>query len=150
MKQRTDESPMAETRDASDWTEDYSRLFMDTAHRSRKPNSMIDPGTFVRLTRDPTRAGILLEGDKSVAGSRMVRVRLADGQVKWLPYSALEPVPSAPETLVARFAGGKFVEPDWLRRTLTRLRVTGRLSDVVYSMEATETDFYAYQFKPVI
>ena len=74
MKQRTDESPMAETRDASDWTEDYSRLFMDTAHRSRKPNSMIDPGTFVRLTRDPTRAGILLEGDKSVAGSRMVRV----------------------------------------------------------------------------
>ena len=49
-----------------------------------------------------------------------------------------------------RFATGKFVEPDWLRRTLTRLRVTGRLSDVVYSMEATETDFYAYQFKPVI
>ena len=28
MKQRTDESPMAETRDASDWTEDYSRLFI--------------------------------------------------------------------------------------------------------------------------
>ena len=80
----------------------------------------------------------------------MVQVRLADGQVKWLPYSALEPVPSAPETLTDRFAGGKFVEPDWLRRTLTRLRVTGRLSDVVYSMEATETDFYAYQFKPVI
>ena len=111
---------------------------------------MIPWNTFVRLKRDPVCAGILLEGDKSVAGSRMVQVRLADGQVKWLPYSALEPVPSAPETLIDRFAGGKFVEPDWLRRTLTRLRVTGRLSDVVYSMEATETDFYAYQFKPVI
>ena len=111
---------------------------------------VIAPGTFVRLKRDPACAGILLEGDKSVAGSRMVQVRLADGQLKWLPYSALEPVPSAPETLIDRFADGKFVEPDWLRRTLTRLRVTGRLSDVVYSMEATETDFYAYQFKPVI
>lgn len=111
---------------------------------------VIAANTFVRLKRDPTCAGVLLEGDKSVAGSRMVQVRLADGQVKWLPSSALEPVPSAPETLIDRFAGGKFVEPDWLRRTLTRLRVTGRLSDVVYSMEATETEFYAYQFKPII
>ena len=65
---------------------------------------IIAPNTFVRLKRDPTCAGILLEGDKSVAGSKMVQVRLAVGQVKWLPYSALEPVPSAPETLVDRFA----------------------------------------------
>ena len=111
---------------------------------------LIEPGTFVRLKRDPSCAGILLEGQKAVAGSTMVQVHLTDGQVKWLPYSALEPVPSAPERLADRFANGRFVEPDWLRRNLTRLRVTGRLSDVVYSMEATETDFYAHQFKPVI
>lgn len=111
---------------------------------------MIAAGVFVRLKRDPSCAGVLLEGQKSTAGEPMVQVRLADGQVKWLPYAALEPVPLAPESLLDRFAAGQFVEPDWLRRTLTRLRVTGRLSDVVYSMEATETDFYAYQFKPVI
>ena len=111
---------------------------------------LIATGTFVRLRRDPSCAGILLEGQKAVAGSTMVQVHLTDGQVKWLPHSALEPVPSAPERLADRFANGRFVEPDWLRRTLTRLRVTGRLSDVVYSMEATETDFYAHQFKPVI
>lgn len=111
---------------------------------------IIAPGAFVRLRQDPARAGILLEGEKHTAGARMVEVRLADGQVKWLPYAALELVPSAPESLWDRFAAGRFVEPDWLRRTLTRLRVTGRLSEVVYSMEATETEFYAYQFKPVI
>ena len=111
---------------------------------------MMAPGTFIRLKQDPARAGILLEGERCVAGARMVEVRLADGQVKWLPYAALEPVPSEPENLWDRFADGRFVEPDWLRRTLTRLRVTGKLSEVVYSMEATETDFYAYQFKPVI
>ena len=111
---------------------------------------IITPGSFVRLKQDPARAGILLEGEKYVAEARMVEVRLADGQVKWLPYSALEPVPSTAESVWDRFAAGRFVEPDWLRRTLTRLRVTGRLSEVVYSMEATETDFYAYQFKPVI
>lgn len=110
----------------------------------------ITPGTFVRLRQDPARAGILLEGEKHAAGTRMVQVRLADGQAKWLPFSALEPVPSTAEGLWDRFSGGRFVEPGWLRRTITRLRVTGRLSEVVYSMEATETDFYAYQFKPVV
>ena len=110
----------------------------------------IGPGSFVRLKHDPTRAGILREGDKHAADARMVQVRFSDGQVKWLPYSALELVPLAAESPSDRFADGRFVGPDWLRRTLTRLRVTGRLSEVVYSMEATETDFYAYQFKPVI
>lgn len=111
---------------------------------------VIGAGIFVRLKRDPACVGVVLEGQKSTAGEPMVQVRVADGQVKWLPFAALEPVPSAPESLLDRFAAGNFVDPDWLRRTLTRLRVTGRLSDVVYSMEATETDFYAYQFKPVI
>ncbi|MDE0433778.1 MAG: SNF2-related protein [Bryobacterales bacterium] len=110
----------------------------------------ISQGTFVRLRQDPARAGILLEGEKYVAGKLMVEVKLADGQVRWLPHSALEPVPPTAESLSDRLAGGRFVEPAWLRRTITRLRVTGRLSEVVYSMEATETDFYAYQFKPVI
>lgn len=110
----------------------------------------ISPGTFVRLKQDPTRAGILEEGEKQAAGARMVPVRLVDGQLKWLLYSALEPVPSEPESLWDRFREGRFVEPDWLRRALTRERVTGKLGEVVYSMEATETDFYAYQFKPVI
>ncbi len=111
---------------------------------------MIAPGMFVRLKRDPTRAGNVEEGERISAGSRKVPIRFPDGQVSWLPLSALEPVPSAPESCTDLFATGRFVEPDWLRRTLTRLRVTGRLSDVMYSMEATETDFYAYQFKPVV
>jgi len=37
-----------------------------------------------------------------------------------------------------------------LRRTLTHVRLTGRLADVIYSMETTNTDFYPYQFKPVL
>ena len=110
----------------------------------------ISPGTFVRLKSDPTRAGMLQEGTRTMAGTTMAEVRFADGQVSWLPLAALEPVPSEPEGLTVRFATGRFVEPGWLRRTRTRLRVTGRLSEVVYSMEATETDFYAYQFKPVV
>lgn len=110
----------------------------------------ITVGAFVRLKQDPARAGSLLEGKKVAAGAPMVQMHFSDGQVKWVPYSALELVPSPAESLSDRFFAGRFVEPEWLRRTLTRLRVAGRLSNVVYSMEATETDFYAYQFKPVV
>ena len=37
-----------------------------------------------------------------------------------------------------------------LRRNLTHVRLSGRLANVIYSMDVTGTDFYAYQFKPVL
>ena len=37
-----------------------------------------------------------------------------------------------------------------LRRVLTHVRLTGRLANVIYSMDTTGTDFYASQFKPVL
>lgn len=107
-------------------------------------------GAFVRLRTDPTRAGILQDGERSRAGSRMLPVQFPDGSLSWLPESALEVVPQAPASIARRFEEGRFADPEWLRRTLARLRVTGRLSDVVYSMEATDTNFYAFQFKPVL
>ena len=110
----------------------------------------IKPGSFVRLISDPSRAGVVQVGEKIMAGQLMVPVQFADGNVSWLPVGSLEPVSGAPKSLPGRLAAGRFVDPSWLRRMLTRIRVTGRLSDVIYSMEATETDFYAFQFKPVL
>lgn len=110
----------------------------------------IGAGNFVRLTSDPGRSGVVQSGEKIQAGERMVPVQFGDGRVSWLPVANLEPVVAAPPDLADRFAEGRFVAPDWLRRTLTRIRVTGRLSDIVYSMEATDTNFYAFQFKPVL
>jgi len=110
----------------------------------------IMPGDQVRLRTDPVRGGVVQSGERVQAGDRMLPVQFLDGSVKWWPVSALERVPIAPPPLIERFADGRFAAPEWLRRTLARIRVTGRLSDVVYSMEATDTDFYAFQFKPVL
>ena len=111
----------------------------------------IQPRMFVRLVTDPSRAGVVQDkGLRTMAGEEMAPVQFGDGNVSWLPVSALEPVERAPKSLADRYADGRFVEPAWLRRRLTRIRVTGRLSEVVYSMEATDTDFYAFQFKPVL
>ena len=85
----------------------------------------IAPGTLVRLKNDPDRGGRLLEGQTKLGGAKMVRVQYTDGTVRNVPYSNLEPVPVEPESPWELFAGGRFVEPDCLRRTLTRLRVTG-------------------------
>ncbi len=111
----------------------------------------IQPQMFVRLISDPSRAGVVQDEDRrTMAGEEMAPVQFGDGSISWLPVRALEPVERAPKRLADRFADGRFVEPAWLRRSLTRIRVTGRLSEVVYSMEATDTDFYAFQFKPVL
>jgi superfamily II DNA or RNA helicase len=115
-----------------------------------RPPTSIAPSRQVRLKTDPIRGGVVQVGERMQAGRKMLPVQFLDGTVKWLPESALEIVPEAPPPLIDRFESGRFASPEWLRRTLARIRVTGRLSDVVYSMEATETDFYAYQFKPVL
>ncbi len=44
----------------------------------------------------------------------------------------------------------KLGRPVDLRRTLTHVKLSGRLEDMIYSMEITNTDFYAFQFKPVL
>lgn len=118
--------------------------------RQARATTSVRPGDHVRLRTNPTRAGVVLAGEKMQAGRRMVPVQFPDGAVRSLPESALEIVPAAAAPIADRFAAGRFADPEWLRRTLARIRVTGRLSDVVYSMEATETDFYAYQYKPVL
>jgi len=115
-----------------------------------RPETLIPAGMQVRLKTDPTRGGVVQPGEKVQAGRKMLPVQFLDGAVKWLPESALEVVPPVAPPLVDRFSDGRFASPEWLRRTFARNRVTGRLSNVVYSMEATETDFYAYQFKPVL
>ena len=115
-----------------------------------KRTMSIESGAFVRLISDPSRSGVVQSGERITAGMRMLQVQFGDGTVSSLPAESLELVPRASPDLDEQFANGRFVAPDWLRRVLTRIRVTGRLSDVVYSMEATATDFYAHQFKPVL
>lgn len=45
---------------------------------------------------------------------------------------------------------GRLAGPADLYRTLTHIRLSGKLANFIYSLETTDTDFYAYQFKPVV
>jgi SNF2 family DNA or RNA helicase len=84
------------------------------------------------------------------SGQTYCGVRLVDGSgVRMLPISQLEEVTADPDPL-AELRDGRFGDPAVLKRLLLHLRLTGRLRDVIYSMDVTDTEFHAYQFKPVI
>lgn len=68
---------------------------------------------------------------------------------RWIPIDQLEAVPDK-QTPVDMLRRGQYGHAGDLRRVISHVRLTGRLADVIYSMEATNTDFYAYQFKPVL
>lgn len=105
--------------------------------------------TRVRLLNDPTRTGFLT-GRRILRRNRpYLQVRFADG-MQWIPEGQLERIGDVRLSPLDMLESKKLGRPIDLRRTLTHVKLSGRLADVIYSMEATNTDFYAYQFKPVV
>jgi superfamily II DNA or RNA helicase len=106
------------------------------------------PGQWVRLVGDPQRYGTFR--DVAIrSGRSFARVQTVTGVVQW-PLEEIEPVPTAREEPIGFLRDARFSEPARLRQVLAHIRLTGRLADVIYSMEATNTEFHAHQFKPVL
>ncbi len=103
----------------------------------------------VRLANDPTRVGVLTGREQTRRNRRLLQIQFTDG-IRWVPESQLEQVHSLQMSPLDMLEAKKLGRPVDLRRTLTHVKLSGRLADVIYSMEATNTDFYAYQFKPVV
>ena len=106
-------------------------------------------GTRVRLIGDPTRIGSLSGEQKTRQGRILIQVRFTNMK-SWVPADQLEALPHEQESPIDLLSMGKLGRAVDLRRTLAHIRLTGRLADVIYSMESTNTDFYSYQFKPVL
>ena len=126
------------------------------SHRGAMPDDMetadaeskFSRGMLVRLVGDPQRFGAFLDVVVR-AGRRFARVQFLTG-VSQVPLDQLEPVPTSSEEPIEFLRSARFSEPARLRQVLAHIRLTGRLADVIYSMEATNTDFHAHQFKPVL
>jgi superfamily II DNA or RNA helicase len=103
----------------------------------------------VRLINDPVRTGILTGREQKRRNRRLLQVEFNDG-IRWIPEDQLERIQSVRMSPLDMLEQRKLGRPSDLRRTLTHMKLSGRLADVIYSMEATNTDFYAYQFKSVV
>ena len=105
-------------------------------------------GSFVRRRHNTHEAGVIVEIIDAVNRPR-ARVQFTTG-TKTIPIDQLELVPSTTETASNRLRSGSFNNVRDLRRHLAHVRLSGRMSDMLYSLESTDTDFYAHQFKPVL
>lgn len=107
------------------------------------------PDQPVRMKNNPGRRGVTTGIVKGLAGRLHVRVRFGPNEETFKAYDQLETY-SEQESIRDLLASGRFGIPSDLRQILTFEKVKGRLTNVFYSMESSNTDFYAYQFKPVL
>ncbi|MEB3281408.1 MAG: SNF2-related protein [Lyngbya sp.] len=107
------------------------------------------PGQEVRMRNNPGKRGITTGTTRKYGGRLQVLINWGPNETSYKQYEQLE-LCGEPETNKSLMESGRFGTPDDLRRILTFEKVKGELTDVFYSMESSNTDFYAYQFKPVL
>lgn len=113
-------------------------------------NDGLTVGTQVRLVNDPQRIGVIIDDKPTTRGGRHRYKVQIEGTVERISEERLERVPDSPTDPLDLLEAGNLGTPADLRRALIHVRLTGRLADIIYSIEATNTTFYAYQFKPVL
>ena len=79
-------------------------------------------------------------------------VAFEDGSTTLIKSEELKPfsVEVSQDDLPTLVANKRFSSVEDVRREITKIRLTGNLNDMLYSMGSTHTDFYAHQFKPVM
>ena len=122
------------------------------AHTQSRPENFlggIGPGLPVRIKADPRRRGVVMDKTRKRAQRRYWQVMFPEGP-DFVLESQLELISDRLEDPIELLEHGKFGRARDLREILTYTRLNGRLANLIYSMETTNTDFYAYQFKPVV
>ena len=111
-------------------------------------------GDSVQLEYDPSRQGVIVKGPRPVQlGDTKYtkwRVQWNDGMLGWHPEYELCPAPEAPPDAFDLLEEGRFCGHRELRRNIAFCQIAGNVSDLVYSMDATNIDFLPYQYKPVL
>lgn len=107
------------------------------------------PGQQVRLKHNPGKQGETT-GKTKVSGTRLlVQVMFGPAERTYKNQQQLEPCQDDSD-INELFRQGRFGGPEDLRRILTLEKIKGHLTNIFYSMETSQTDFYPHQFKPIL
>ena len=112
----------------------------------------IKPGVRVRIIGNPERAGVIAPEPckKTSSGVPMARVHFEGSHVPaWQRAANLELIPTE-ENPLDDLRQGRVHGLTTFQRILTHEKLSGRLANVIYSMETSQTEFLPYQFKPVL
>ena len=112
---------------------------------------MVQPGDKVRKTANPGRIGLLGNQTNGAANRQRGLVTWLDNnQEEYVLLSTLERASPGREDAYDLTLKGHFGRIKDLRGSITSHRLSGRLSNLIYSLETTNTEFFPYQFKPVL
>jgi SNF2 family DNA or RNA helicase len=108
------------------------------------------PGDKVRLIANPGQVGILGNETDGPPHRLRVLVTFLDGEEQFILKGSLEKMEHRPPGPYAEIARGRYGRVEDLRGLMTYYRLSGRLANLIYSLNTTNTQFLAYQFKPVL
>jgi hypothetical protein len=107
------------------------------------------PGQRVRRIGDPDSVGTVLAPASLWNGRVTQRIRFDSGSILNTDPESLEIVPECISAIEA-LRRGELSSAQSLRASLLHQRLDGRLMEVLYAMEASNTSFLPYQFKPTL
>ncbi|RKT44683.1 helicase-like protein [Thiocapsa rosea] len=110
----------------------------------------MQPGDKIRLKANPGRIGILGNETDGPLHRLRVLVHFLDGDEQFILQGSLEKVIHGAAGAYAMIQAGRYGRVTDLRGAITYYRLSGRLANLIYSLNTTNTDFLAYQFKPVL
>ena len=108
------------------------------------------PGTEVGVISNPGEKGVVARKPTVTrSGNVLVPVVFPNGP-KYVEDVNLEQAADCPSHPLEQMKSEILMGAKELRRALAHIRLGGKLSDFIYSLEITETEYYSHQFKPVI
>lgn len=110
----------------------------------------MQPGDRVSLKDNPSRVGVLTNDPPIGEGKRQKRIVLfPDGEESVLT-GALQKVVSETRDPTELMRRGQYAGVQDLRGAITYYRLSGKLANLIYSLNTTNTKFLPFQFKPVL
>jgi len=112
-------------------------------------------GDHVALKADPTRQGVVVGNPRIIGTVTRWQIQFADGSRELQSEKSLEILGGADsesftDDEIELFKKFRFSKVSQLKLTLTHNKLSGKLANLIYSLDATNTDFYPHQFKPVL
>ena len=102
----------------------------------------------VRLISNPGKIGITTGYYQISNNTKIIEVKFNEG-IKRKPEDELEFI-TEEESLSDLIVNKKFGRVTDLRNIITHQKIKGDLTNIFYSMESSNTDFYPHQFIPVL
>jgi superfamily II DNA or RNA helicase len=106
-------------------------------------------GTRVRSRHDSGLVGESTGRTRDDGDGLMVQIRFPGQQPRFEMAEDLEPADTELDDREQVLAG-KFASASHLRKRLTSVQLAGQLSEMIYSLDTTDTQFMPHQFKPLL